>query len=339
MRTPKYLSPTSLKVFEENQTQFYLNYLADNRPDRFPQTIHMAVGSAFDAYVKSYLYNVLYGKLDPKFAFEALFEAQVEVQNRTTALKAGAWAFECYKKSGALIELLGELRLAIGPVSFEFDILGVANGYREGITIKECDVPIFGKPDIRFMNQHGARITYDWKVNGFWGKSNTSPKPGYIRCLDGWGYEIAKPSRSNGERHKDCNVILVDGVQINCCYFETIDRDWADQLATYQWLLGEPIGRESIIGIDQLACAPSGVEGRPMIRVAQHRSRVSENYQYALLARYQNLWHRITSGHFFTELTLEESQSKCAELDKNSLAIKDGMSEEEQQKIRLMRGF
>ena len=60
MRMPEYLSPTSLNVWKRDQEQFYLQYLAEKRPPREPQTQPMAVGAAFDAYVKSYLYNRYY---------------------------------------------------------------------------------------------------------------------------------------------------------------------------------------------------------------------------------------------------------------------------------------
>ena len=52
MRTPKYISPSALKLFEKNPTEYYLKYLADAHPPRSPQTQPMSVGSAFDAFVK-----------------------------------------------------------------------------------------------------------------------------------------------------------------------------------------------------------------------------------------------------------------------------------------------
>lgn len=337
MRIPKYLSPSALAVAEENLTLYYINYLADNKPEKIPQTQPMSVGSSFDAYAKSYLYESLFGKNhNPKFEFKALFEAQVESINRDWALDAGKWAFEFYKKSGALADLVTELSTAIGPPSFEFEAMGVVNGYREGVTL-DLDVVLFGKPDVRFVSKLGARIVYDFKVNGFCGSGNTSPKPRYIKVSDGWGPEFGHASRNNGERHKNCTVMSHHGFQIATHYLEDVDHQWATQLGTYGWLLGEKVGADFICGIDQLACAHSGIKDKPLIRVAQHRARISETFQMETLARYQRLWQLINSGHFFQELTIEESKARCEMLDKNELKIDENMSDNEKMAIRLMR--
>src|ERR1700733_9743280 len=96
MRKMAYLSPTSLSLFLKDETQFYMQYLAENRPARPPQTVPMAVGSSFDAFAKSYLYEALFGKKDPKFELMAIFEAQVEPQNRDRAYKDGEHVFKEY---------------------------------------------------------------------------------------------------------------------------------------------------------------------------------------------------------------------------------------------------
>lgn len=337
MRTPKYLSPTALARHEESPTDYYVEYLADTKPDKTPQTQPMSVGSAFDAKVKSYLYDSLVGDKNPKFSFEALFEAQVETHNREWAREAGHWAFEQYKFSGALADLMVAMKSGIGKPSFEFEVLGAINGHKEGITI-DVEVPIFGKPDVRFITSDGAHVTYDWKVNGFCGKSNTSPAPSYLWVRDGWGPDMAKASRGNNSRHKDCLTKIVNGITVSTQLIQDIDAKWADQLTTYGWLLGEPIGGEFIIGVDQLACQHSGVDSKPLIRVAQHRFTTSEEYQFQLLARYQKLWHKIHSGHFFDDLSLEDSQWKCDALDSQALRVTPDMSEEEKMRIQLMRG-
>jgi len=77
MRIPAYLSPSALGVFEKDREQYYLKYLADNRPPRMPQTEPMAVGSAFDAFVKSYLHHSLFGNhgKDNQYELNTIFEA------------------------------------------------------------------------------------------------------------------------------------------------------------------------------------------------------------------------------------------------------------------------
>src|SRR4051812_14365124 len=111
MRKIEYLSPTSLELFYKNQQEFYLRYLSDKRPPRIPQDRPMSVGSSFDAHAKSYLHQNLFGKgHDPKFDLKNLFEAQVEPQNRDWALAAGQHAFDVYKRSGALADLMLDLQ-------------------------------------------------------------------------------------------------------------------------------------------------------------------------------------------------------------------------------------
>src|SRR5688572_28983595 len=123
-RTISYLSPSSISVYRSNPTEFYLRYLVDDRPERVPQNAPMAIGSAFDAYVKSYLHNALFGAVDSKFELRTLFEAQVESQCRDLAWDHGRYAFDCYKDSGALSDLMLEMQRGIGEPRFEFSAQG-----------------------------------------------------------------------------------------------------------------------------------------------------------------------------------------------------------------------
>jgi len=150
MRQPKYLSPSSLACFYNDRTAYYLRYLADNRPPREKQTKPMAVGSAFDAYVKAHLEKCLFGKE----LFEELFESQVEEHNRDWAREAGKHVFDAYRVSGALKDLLIELQQSKEPPVFEGTINEEVNG-----------VPLLGKPDVFFINKYDAHIIFDWKVN------------------------------------------------------------------------------------------------------------------------------------------------------------------------------
>src|SRR4051812_6811821 len=98
MREVKYLSYSGMSLYYKDPEAFYVRYLSENRPPREPQNAPMAVGSAFDAYVKSYLYARLVGKGDPKHEFEFMFESQVEKQCRDVARVDGKAVFEFYKK-------------------------------------------------------------------------------------------------------------------------------------------------------------------------------------------------------------------------------------------------
>jgi len=288
----KYLSPSSLAKWHYNQEEFYLQYLAKHRPPRFKQTQPMSIGSAFDAYVKAYFHEVLKIK-GPNF--EELFESQVEEHNRDWAREHGKVAFDQYKTSGALADLLSDLLKSEGQPRFEFTIEKTIDG-----------VNLLGKPDAWFTVA-GTNIILDWKVNGYC--SQASPKRGFIRCRDGW---TGAQSRTHNQSHKDCTPMRVNGVLININeHLETINSDWSQQLATYAWLMGAEVGESFICAIDQLACAPG-----PKIRVAEHRCTISGEYQHTLLNKYKELWDIVHSDHIFRDRSLEESQERCATLDK-----------------------
>lgn len=307
MRKPEYMSPTSLKTFEGNRDEFYLKYLAENRPPRLPQTIPMSVGSAFDAYCKSYLHHALHGNYGDGDAYrsENIFEKQVEPHNRDQAKVDGKYVFDCYKKCGALSDLMIELNKSVGKPRFEFDIKGTLES-RVG------SVPLLGKPDIFFINSQGARVILDWKVNGFYSNSVTSPMKGYVKTRDCWEPTEKKRTPNNMMPHKDCYPTDVNGIKINSTMFlEEGNVEWADQLNIYAWLLGEPVGSESlIIGIDQICGSP----GR-LLRVVSHRLRSRSAYQFTLLDRLVTAWQAIEAGHIFQELSFEESQERQAHLE------------------------
>lgn len=317
-RMPKYLSPSALALFESNPQDYYLRYVTPFKPPSMLQTQPMSVGSAFDAYVKSYLHEKIYGKNHPesaKYELEALLKAQVEPHNLDWARAAGQYVFEKYLKSGAMADLMLELNKAVDEPRFEFEVKGVIEGYREGINAKKMGVPLLGKPDIRFINSEGAHAIFDWKVNGFCGRSNTSPQAGYIECLEeNCGYWMRKGP------HKDAFITDFKGLRINTgSYFEMYDSSWATQLATYGWLMGEPVGVEGIIGVDQIVCngAKPDPSGYPTIRIAKHRTRISERFQFEVMHRYQTLWSILTDEpfYFFRDKSFEDSAKLCESLD------------------------
>lgn len=309
MRIPTYLSPTSLGTWEKDQEEFYLRYLADQRPPRIPQTQPMAVGAAFDAYVKSYYHSILFDTVDPRFEFEAIFEEQVEEHNRDWAKEAGKYVFECYKTSGALADLLGELQKSESEPRFEFTLQEEIRG-----------VPLLGKPDLFYVHSSGTPIILDWKVNGYCGKYNKSPNRGYLRVRDGW---VGAPSRNANAVHKDAHPMNHNGVIINIAEFlETIDKSWATQLCTYAWLCGAEIGSEFVVALDQIVAKPDQPD-RPKLRIAEHRCLVSTAYQKQAIARFSELWEIVNSNHIFRELSFEDSATRCDTLDRQHKAFGD----------------
>ena len=143
----KYLSPTSVKMFNNDPEVFYRHYVM--RGARTPQTQPMAVGSAFDAFVKCHLYARLFGKSD-EWDTRTLFEQQVEEHNWAWAWENGQIVFDAYKEAGCVADLLRELGQAVGKPRFEFTVAGDVEG-----------VPLLGKPDVFFINNQGARVIYD----------------------------------------------------------------------------------------------------------------------------------------------------------------------------------
>jgi len=320
MRQIQYLSPTSISKWEESQEEFYLQYLADDRPPRFPQTQPMSIGSAFDAYVKSYLHEGLFGKgQDPKYGFEALFEAQVETQNRDWARQHGKYAFDCYNQAGSLIGLMTELQRADGDPRFEFEVRGAVHGYREGNTATIANVTFLGKPDVTFTNSAGAHVILDFKVNGYC--SIASPMKGYLR--------LRSPGNTHHGMHKAATPMMVHGMEINVGHrLEDLNNDWARQLAIYAWLCGEPVGSEFIVAIDQLACN-SKKSMLPQIRIAEHRLLISREYQQRIFDKGCEIWDIVHSDHIFRDMTLEESQDRCQYLDSYNQVLKgEGTSED-----------
>jgi len=307
MKKIEYLSPSSYMSFLKDAESFYLDRLADNRPARMAQTQPMSVGSAFDAYAKSYLYEAIYGVQDSgKFNFSNLFESQVEEQNRDWAVVAGKYAFDCYQRSGALADLLADLKRASGIVRFEDSVEGVIGG-----------VPLLGKPDCYYINGQGHPVVLDWKVNGFCGKSNTSPKPGYVRLRT--CHEDVQ--RNSPIRHKACWPKEHKGVTINgATTLDAVAEDWATQVAIYAWLLDAPVGGDFIVAIDQLACAGNGTS-EPDIRIAEHRLLINESFQKSLLSGLQSVWKALDSGHIFMGVSRAESDKLCAQLEDRAAGL------------------
>ena len=202
----------------------------------------------------------------------------------------------------------------------EFSVEGIIS--HSSVTIdlggdKGLGVPVLGKPDLYFVSEADAHIIVDWKVNGYCAKNGKSPAPGYVWCRDGWDPELYKRSRSHDTRHKDCHPMFIGGLEINIADFmENIDENWARQLCIYAWLLGEEVGSNFIICIDQLACQPGDSEGFAKIRVASHRMRASREFQLGLIMNIYEVWAALRSGHIFTDMTKEENAKQCKKLDR-----------------------
>ncbi len=303
MRKIEYLSPSSLGLWESDREAFYLKNLAPSRPPKVPQANYMGIGSAFDAYVKADLHAALFGVgHDPAYELTTLFEEQVEPQNRDECRIAGLYAHECYKSSGAYADLLRELENSKFAPQFEFRVDKTIEG-----------VPLMGKPDCRYIHKSGAHVILDWKVNGFFSKHGSTPYKFYSMIRDGWTETMAKPSRACNRPHKGFREIEHKGIKIGAHYLEDTCKDWADQLSIYGWMLDEEVGGEDVVVcIDQLV---SKVQegGFPLIRIANHRCRISMRWQNQLIQRLTSCWKAIQAGHIFSDMSEEESK-QCQEV-------------------------
>ena len=285
---PKYLSPTSIAQFMDNEEEFFRKYIV--RVGRLPQTKPMAVGSAFDACIKSYLdiYNE-HGEVDPKkheIRYKERFDDSVEPLNREWAFYPGIIVFNMYRNTGALDHFLADAEP--GSVVTIDTIERELNG-----------VPILGKPDLMYRSKKydNEVIIVDWKCNGACSKSSVSPTPGYIDLF---------PSRA---MHKSADV--VDGVNQG-----EIHKNYRLQLTVYGLL-----ANCSIVGIDQLVFgkADPSVEFGDC-RVAIHRYKHDGGAD--ILETAAKLWTLIQEyepGKDFGSVPAK----RCAELHKEGELMED----------------
>lgn len=330
MKRPEYLSPSAIGTFEYSPTEYYLKYLADNRPPSMPQSKPMALGSAVDAMAKSFLHEKIFGTKDPKFELATIFEAQVEEQHRDWAMKHGEYIFECYKSCGALGDLLIDMQKGSGEPRFEFEVRGAVAGYREGVKKDFETVVLLGKPDVSYVNSAGTHVILDFKVNGYLSEKPPAPMPGYVKLRQRGG--------TNFGQHRTAQIMLVNGSLINISsYLEDLNPVWATQLAIYGWLCGEPVGSDFIVAIDQICCDKTRGD-MPAIKVAEHRLRISPNYQHRVFNRALQIWEIIHSDHFFRDMTKEKSQARCAILDGQAEALKSNGTPADDWFIQVTRG-
>jgi len=301
-RTPAYLSPSALSTWEEAPDEAFTRYVVpkDIRPERQLQTSPMSVGSAFDALVKNALYKRYFGEdacLADSYRIRDLVVQQCQEHTLPESLVIAIDCFDQYVECGAL-EILAELidRSKVLP-RMEFDLTAVVEG-----------VPLLGKPDLHFHTRRGAHVITDWKVSGSVSKGGVSPQQGYKSCRTIAGGKDNVPHK----KFVACDVggVIVNSVPMN----ETTDY-WADQLATYAWALGEPIGSQDFIcRIEQLACRPTPKKDttlRLKIKCVVHQSTVAANYQRELIERYKRAWSGIQSGHYFQDVSRAASDARA----------------------------
>lgn len=293
MRLPRYLSPSSIHLWQKDEEEFYKKYLSDVPYPKQPSCNYFALGSGFDAFVKAYIHKAVFGN-EGEYGKRKLFEEQVDKDFWDSAWVDSTLVFEAYKKAGCLADLFLDLKQAISPPNFEFTLNSEVNG-----------IPLLGKPDMFYLSKTGHKVVTDWKVTGMYGKSLKSPCKGYIKFRESGKLDKA---------HKNAVVVEHCGTAINAAiYLEEASKDYADQLAVYSWLLGEPVGSENWVArIDQC----TGPLSR--LRFATHCCRVSEGWGRGFFDVAKNLWEIIQSGWIFRNMDESESRALQGLLDSES---------------------
>lgn len=294
LRKLKYLSYSGFKLFESDPEKFYERYIAETKSPRDPQNHYMAIGSAFDAYVKAELHHIFVNDGDPKYKPDTLFEAQVEPHNRDRARVDGQILHTRYVKCGAWKDLLEDMKGCINP-RFEVELTAELS-----VPWLKGSIKILGKPDIQYISRAAARVVHDFKCQGYYSKSPPSPARGYLKMFPGATmHEACGP-----KHHKD---FLINGN----CPLHLYCEDWATQLTFYAWSLGEEVGSDYILTVDQILSDSQKKE----TRVAKHAAICTEKWQRNLFERAHKAWYAAESGHVFTNLTYEESVQRTKAID------------------------
>jgi hypothetical protein len=280
------------------------------------QFIFMGIGSGLDAIVKHEIHKNVFGLEATKggqYDREGLFEEQVDSMLWDEVWPRAEDLWTQYKESGAFPALMSDIAASPYAPEMEFTIQGEING-----------VPLLGKPDLRYVTKEGVHVIADWKVNGAASKTGASPVPGYQIVRDAYGstthnksYKARRPKGVTAEvLEKDYQPLKYKDVCCDKAFLENRCDYWADQLAIYSWLLGEPVGSEDfVVRMEQIACRPVKHLDYPRAKFACHMNRISRAYQEKLVTRLTIAWACITGGHIFTDLSREESDKRCEMLD------------------------
>lgn len=309
MRTPKFLSPSSVSKWRSDRVAFYKKYLADIKTPREPQAIYMGVGSGFDARVKSEIMTRLMGKpLMPGSAyhFPTLFKKQVEHHHRDRVMKISKKVWDSYVFSGAFESLFQDIKDSPYVPLME-----------EGLTKKVGDATLFGYPDLAYIDRSsGLMVITDWKILGSASKpgGGASPPQGYRIVRHGW--EENKPQKGDRVAHKKHIPTDYKGLEIGETPLEELLVDWANQLTTYAWLLGQPVASQDfVVRIECAACRHPIKANELRIKWSTHVNRVSTEHQIDLMGEYNDVWKAIESGHIFDSESREDSDKRCEVLD------------------------
>lgn len=271
-RTPRYLSPSSLKKAVSQPNTFYLERLLaeDMSKPREPQGKAAAAGTAFDILVKQMLmleHGVPCKNVDGIEGIKNSLE-----RHHDWAYDIGAKMLKVYSEDAKSHEKIKWVYVD-GSEALQLPCPGVSK-----------PLCIIGKPDAAIDLGMGKPVSLDWKVVGANASSGVSPKPGfYAKYTPKKGWDNAP--------HK----LAADGNVIPAQYFEPA---WADQLCTYNWQMGWKPAEEHVAAIHSVVF---NGKDRDII-VVKYLVNFDLEFQARLLSEYQSLWAELQLGHYINRL-------------------------------------
>ena len=278
---PSYLSPSALRELEADPIAFYLARCGpeDTRPLKPEQTINMVVGICFDSLVKVRLARVV------NCPCPSLAELLSGVENKALleeGMKKGEELVSAYVLTGAFDLLLKDGLKEVNLVPGQQVVPGTS---RLLLGRELGGVPLLGYPDALCRKEDGTAVILDWKCT-----SAGSPHPGWNMLLS-----MNDPMQRFKPSHDRCGELM-----------DTLNPEWAAQLATYSWLTRPGVGhgegfRDVDVAIDQV------IYGAACVKVARFRTKVSGQFQVELRDRYQRAWEKLKEGTLVdTDLTPQQ---------------------------------
>jgi hypothetical protein len=289
-RRPTNLSYSSWALFEKDQEEFFVRYLAGNRAPRLPQENYMSVGSSFDAYVKAALHSP--PCLAPATIRTSSSASCSRIRSRSTTatgrsvLASTSSTATCSRVPTTSCSSCSRLRSShrgsrrrstprstacLSPASRTF------GSCRSSLTLIRCGWCSTGRSRASAPSMVPARaraMPCAVMATVPWGQNVTKKDPG------------GKPSKSHNTSHANYLDYNHRGLTINAGYMEHCNDEYADQVSLYGWMLGEPPGDEEVVvWIDEIVSKFMGLGQNPLLRVANHRARVSRDHQLKLLGK------------------------------------------------------
>ncbi len=312
---PERYSPSACSKFYSDRAEYYLMYLAPTKAPRMQSTEAMALGNFFDSVVTNAIAIIFYGaddvRTETEFSYETLMEGCHQEHLDNKKLEAIAKdLFAQYKSTGAFAALCKDLRLADeGSIQLQQALyFNAPAGYT-----------VMGYQDLSYTTGKGSvRHIRDFKCNGYFSKAGITLIKGYQEAYPLDVKRVKYP-------HKDCFMSThKNGFKFSLgCASKNIPQ-YARQLATYGWALNgnkAPVP-ELTLGIDQVSCK-RGSPRDPNIMFARTTHFIKEDAQLQLLKEYDFMHETIISGHIFDDLTREQSDAKCVELNNMALGLQD----------------